>query len=73
MDGMCVWEGEEEERNAQFPREAASWYRWFPMTVVVSLRSLEISLSGLSSRHSVRRSVLLRRHASMRISLTEAP
>lgn len=43
------------------------------MTVVVVFSSIETSSSERSARTSLRSSVLLRRQASMRISLTEAP
>jgi hypothetical protein len=61
------------ENGVQFPREAASWYKWLPMTVVVLFRSADISASDLPARTSVRSSVLLRRQASMSCSLAEAP
>ena len=57
----------------QFPREAASWYKWLPMTVVVLFSSADVSASDLPARTSDRSSVLLRRQASMSCSLAEAP
>ncbi len=62
-----------EERNVQFPCRAASWYRWFPKTVLVLFNRSVTSSSDLPSITSLRRSTLLRRAASMRSSAEEAP
>jgi len=75
--GVCSGEGVRgggrPRHDVQFPWRAASWYRWFPMTVVVLFRRPAISVSLLPSSVSCISSRLLRRQASMRISFAEAP
>lgn len=65
--------GRNQKENIQFPCEAASWYKWLPITVVVLFSRSAISSSLFPSSVSCISSTLFRRQASIRISLAEAP
>lgn len=60
--------------SIQFPRDAASWYAWFPRTLFDSFKSFAAA-SGVvhPSMTSFSRSTLLRRHASITSSEGLAP
>lgn len=71
---LVIMKEDSKIEDVQFPFKAASWYKWFPNTVLVLFNNSEASSSEWQlSITSCSKSVLFLRQASIKSSPLDAP